>query len=604
MQNAEQILQAMHKLGDKRIPLTRVYRCLFSEELYLLAYNKLYRNRGALTPGTENDTVDGMSLERIHSLIEAIRQEQFKFRPSRRAYRSKKNGGQRPLGIPNFTEKLVQEVIRMLLEAYYEPRFRDSSHGFRPERGCHTALKEIRQQFHGTTWFIEGDIRGCFDNIDHDILMGILARDIHDGRMLNLIRQSLQAGVLEQWHYHHTYSGTPQGGVLSPLLANLYLNELDSYIEDVLIPEYTQGKKRGPNPEYQKCQYQLSCARQRGDLDAIKTWQQHQRQLPSVNMYDPNYRRLKYIRYADDFILGFIGPKSEAEALKTAIGDFLREHLKLEMSQAKTLITHARTEHAKFLGYAISIEHANHKLTRRKDNTTKMRSINGNVRLGIPYGLIDHLSLRYQHKGKVVSESGMLLHSDAHIIYDYQMRFRGIAEYYKYATDRHQLNTLKWVMQQALTKTLAHKFKISIPKVYQRYRGTRLVDGQEYATLQVEVPTQTGTKLIYWGAIPLKVVKTDWQPLNDQKYLRWTNNVRYDLLQRLQADKCELCGQEGNCEVHHIRKLADLKARWQGRKEKPNWVKRMIALRRKTLIVCKTCHQDIHTGKYTPNDKH
>jgi len=162
MQKAENILQAMRKMGEKGTPLTRVYRSLFSEDLFLAAYNKIGRNQGALTPGTEIDTVDGMSMKRIRSIIKKLRNERFHFKPSRRTRIPKKSGGTRPLSIPNFSEKLVQEALRMLLEAYYEPRFRDSSHGFRPGRGCHTALAHIKNQFTGTKWFIEGDIRGCF----------------------------------------------------------------------------------------------------------------------------------------------------------------------------------------------------------------------------------------------------------------------------------------------------------------------------------------------------------------------------------------------------------------------------------------------------------
>ena len=213
MQKANQTLQALRKLGEQKQPLTRVYRCLYNEELFLAAYNKLYRNQGALTPGTENDTVDGMSLKRIRQIIEALRYERFRFRPTRRISIPKKNGGSRPLGLPNFTEKLVQEALRMMLEAYYEPRFRHSSHGFRPGRGCHTALTHVTNHFQGSSWLIEGDIKACFDQIDRQVLMDILSRDIKDGRLLNLIRMSLDAGIMEDWVYHKTYSGTPQGGV-------------------------------------------------------------------------------------------------------------------------------------------------------------------------------------------------------------------------------------------------------------------------------------------------------------------------------------------------------------------------------------------------------
>ena len=326
MQKAEQILQAMQKMGEKRIPLTRVYRSLFSEDLFLAAYDKIARNRGALTAGTESDTADGMNRKRIQSIIEQLRCERFKFHPARRIQIPKKSGGTRPLGIPNFTDKLVQEVLRMVLEAYYEPRFRDSSHGFRPGRGCHTALADLQYKFKGAAWFIEGDIHGCFDNIDHEILMAILARDIQDGRLLNLLRMGLQAGYMEDWQYNRTYSGTPQGGILSPLLANIYLNELDAYIEDVLIPQHTRGKRRAPNLEYYRLGYAIKCARKAGDAERVQQLELQRRTLSSQDVYDPNFRRLQYIRYADDFVLSVIGTKSEAEEIKAAIGALLKEN--------------------------------------------------------------------------------------------------------------------------------------------------------------------------------------------------------------------------------------------------------------------------------------
>ncbi len=602
MQKAEQILQAMWKLGEKRYPLRRVYRCLFSEDLFLAAYDKIARNRGALTAGTENDTVDGMNLARIQRIIEQLRYERFKFRPSRRIQTPKKSGGTRPLSLPNFTDKLVQEALRRMLEAYYEPRFRDSSHGFRPGRGCHTALADLHKKFQGAAWFIEGDIRGCFDNIDHETLMAILARDIQDGRLLNLIRMGLEAGYMEDWQYNRTYSGAPQGGILSPLLSNIYLHELDAYVEDVLIPQYTRGKRRAPNLEYYRLGYYIKCARGAGDQERVKELELERRKLPSQDVHDPNYRRLQYIRYADDFILGFIGPKSEAEQIKAAIGAFLKDRLHLEMSASKTLITHARTEHARFLGYDVSVYHADDKLSPRTGTLTKTRSVNGSIRLGIPFGRVNELARRYMRGAKPIHEAGLLAYSDAQIMDVYQQRFRGLAEYYKYAADRKALRKLKYVMEIALTKTLANKFRTTVPKIYQKYGGKRTVDGYTYKVLVVEVPTKNGTRYIYWGGIPLKVVKPGTQPIDDNIGTRnFALSSRTDLIQRLQANECEICGSSENCEVHHIRKLADLKNRWRGRKEKPDWVKRMIAMQRKTLVVCVKCHDTIHNGKPLPN---
>ena len=491
----------------------------------------------------------------------------------------------------------------MLLEAYYEPRFRDSSHGFRPGRGCHTALTSIKLKFKGTVWFIEGDIRGCFDNVSHKVLMDILSRDIHDGRLLNLIRMGLEAGYVEDWRYHQTYSGAPQGGILSPLLSNIYMHELDKFIEDELIPRYTRGEKRKPNPEYCRLGKRIYRARKRGDNEKVRELEQQYRLLPSQDTRDPNFRRLKYCRYADDFILGFIGPKSEAEEIKAAIGAFLKETLNLEMNETKTLITHARTQYAHFLGYAISVYHKNDKVSPRTGTRFKTRSINGGIRLGIPFGLADEAAKHYQRNGKPIHEAALLHFTDAQIIDVYQGRFRGLAQYYKYAVDRYRLGKLKHVMETALTKTLADKFRTSVARVYRKYRGTRTYGGYAYKTLQVEVPTRSGAQCIYWGAVPLTTVKPGTEIINDKRFCERTLGARSDLIRRLQADRCELCGSQEECEVHHVRKLADLKKRWRGRREKPKWVKRMVALRRKTLVVCPKCHADIHAGRPTPNKR-
>ena len=547
-----------------------------------------------------------MSLKRIRDIIEQLRQEKFRFRPSRRTYVPKKSGGSRPLGLPNFSEKLVQEVLRMVLEAYYEPRFRNSAHGFRPGRGCYSALTDIHHKFGGTTWFIEGDIRGCFDNLDRQVLMGILSRDIQDGRLLNLIRMGLEAGYMEDWKYNRTCSGVPQGGVLSSLLSNIYLHELDAFIEDVLSPQYTRGKKRALNVEYIRLRDGTRYARQKGNDQKAQELERQRRQLPSQDTQDPNYRRLKYCRYADDFILGFIGPKSEAEAIKGAISAFLREKLHLEMSASKTLITHARTEHARFLGYAISIYQADTRLTPALcgGKLVKRRNLNGSVRLGIPYGAVDQWAKRYQRNGKPIQEAIILHYSDAQIIELYQQRFRGLAEYYKYAADRDQLGKLKYVMEVALTKTLANKFRTSVSRIYRKYQGTHTVDGYTYKTLQVEVPTKNGISTIYWGGIS-QVIKPGNESIHDA--IRLENGAlvyqKSDLIQRLQMSACELCGSQEDCQVHHIHKLSDLRKRWQGRKEKPMWAKTMIAIRRKTLVVCGRCHADIHAGRPTPKKR-
>jgi group II intron reverse transcriptase/maturase len=587
-------------MGEKDIPLTRIYRCLYNENLWLQAYGKISRNKGALTPGTDQDTADGMNLKKIRRIIDQLRHERYRTKPVRRIQIPKRKGGQRPLGISNFTDKLLQEVIRLLLEAYYEPRFRDSSHGFRPARGCHTALQAINYNFVGTVWFIEGDLKDCFSSLDHDILMNILAKDIHDNRFLNLIGQILKAGYLEQWRYQHTYSGVPQGSGLSPLLSNLYLNELDSYVEDQLIPHYTKGKKRAYHPEYRHLTHRLDQARKKGDRKLSRQLEHQRRQIPAQHPNDPNYRRLKYCRYADDFLVGFIGSKTEAETIKQQLGTFLNEHLRLTMHPDKTLITHAKTGQAHFLGYAISTYHCQTKLAPRTQRKLKNRSLNGSIRLGLPHGLVDEPCKNYTQNGKPIHQPALCHYSEAHIIYTFQQRFRGLAEYYKFAVDRARLAKLKYVMEISLTKTLANKLRTRVKNIYRRFHGKKKVNDYLYQTLQVEVPTPKGTTTIYWGAVPLTYHKPEpYLSLNDHIY-QFAGKYT-DLIQRLQANQCELCGSSENCEVHHIHKLAELKQRWRGRKAKPEWVKTMIALRRKTLVVCQQCHRHIHTGKPTPN---
>src|SRR3954469_24239503 len=313
MQNAETVLGVLRERGRRGLPCDELYRQMFNPQLYLAAYGRIYSNQGAMTPGASAETVDGMSLGKIERIIDAMRHERYRFSPVKRVLIPKKNGKLRPLGLPGWTDKLVGEVVRLLLEAYYEPRFSDHSHGFRRGRGCHTALREIARTWTGTVWFIEGDIADCFGSLDHKVLLSILSEKVHDNRFLRLVHRMLTAGYLEDWMWNATLSGAPQGGVVSPILSNIYLHKLDTFVEQVLVPEYTRGGRRARNPEYLQLAYQLSQARRRGDRTLARTLRQRLHSLPSVEARDAGYRRLRYVRYADDHLLGFAGPRHEAE---------------------------------------------------------------------------------------------------------------------------------------------------------------------------------------------------------------------------------------------------------------------------------------------------
>ncbi len=378
MQNAQKYLEIINDRGKRRLPLQRVYRNLQNRELFLLAYSKIYANKGATTPGTdESDSIDGMSMKRIDQMIEKLKAGAYKWKPVRRVNIPKKDGKLRSLGVPNWSDKLLQQVMQMVLTAYYEPQFSEHSHGFRPGRSCHTALREIVYHWKGTKWFIEGDIKGCFDNIDHKKLLEIIGRNIRDERLLRLLREMLDAGYLEDWKYNPTYSGTPQGGIISPLLANIFLNELDEYIEKELSPAWNKGTSRKADPEYVRLTNQIHKARSRKEYETAKALDRKRRRMPYGIPDDPEYRRLRYVRYADDFLIGFVGAKAEAEQIRERISQRLSE-IGLTMSQEKTLITHATEEAAKFLGYDVSMGKQDNRMRRKR------RTINGTPLLEVP----------------------------------------------------------------------------------------------------------------------------------------------------------------------------------------------------------------------------
>lgn len=573
---------------------TRLYRYLLRPDIYYVAYQHLYSNKGAGTKGVTDDTADGFSEIYIENIIEALKNEMYQPKPVRRTYIKKSNGKMRPLGLPVFTDKLIQEAIRMILEAIYEPIFSDYSHGFRPARSCHTALAQIKKEFTGARWFIEGDIKGCFDNINHAVLVEIINQKIKDARFLKLIRSFLKAGYMEDWKYHETYSGCPQGGIISPILANIYLNELDRHVMKIK-KEFDVATKAHYTPEYTK----LVGLRQRLHnkiknsngiereklIEEYKTATAQMLKLPAKQCDD---KKIKYVRYADDFLIAVNGNRQDCEKIKQELTEFISTTLKMELSQEKTLITHSNTP-ARFLGYDVRVRRDQQIKPKGKFKT---RSMNNKVELSIPFkdriekflfsnGIVKQRS----DNGKLepIHRPQLLNRTDLEIVTIYNAELRGICNYYGLASNFNKLIYFNYLMEYSCLKTLAGKHRSKVSKIRAMYK-----DGTGKWAIPYE--TKTGIKKMYFANYAdCKGKKfTDIVPQTAKNYSHDVTTLE----SRLKAKICEVCGctENDRYEIHHVNKVKNLKG-------KSEWEKIMIAKRRKTIVVCHKCHMAIHHGE-------
>lgn len=581
--------------SNKEEIFSRLYRYMLRTDIYYQAYKNLYANNGAATKGIDGDTADGFGEEKIAKIIQQLKDGTYTPSPVRRVYIPKKNGRLRPLGIPTFTDKLVQEVLRMILEAVYEPIFLSSSHGFRPNRSCHTALASIKKAYRGTRWFIEGDIKAFFDNIDHQVLVALISKKVKDAQIVQLLYKMLKAGYMEDWQHHETFSGTPQGGIISPLLANIYLHELDKFMQN-LCESFARPRAQEYTPIYREALSKVNAIKWRlknaKDSDEVNQYMEELRSARAIMVKLPcksrTDRNIVYTRYADDFLIGIKGSKEDCTTIKSLIKDFLSNYLKLELSEEKTLITHT-SQHARFLGYDVSVRRCD-KLKRDKSGRV-MRTLNNSVELNIPFAdkierfvLDKQIAMVHESALKPMCRRKLIRLSDLEILSVYNAELRGICNYYGLASNYTRISYFAYLMEYSCLKTLASKHQSTTSKIRKE-----LKDG--HGSWCIVYTTKKGEQRTYFAKYqdcksPQAV--SDRVPELSLRYWHTSNSLEG----RLKAKKCEYCGttDSEHYEIHHVNKLKNL----QG---KAMWEQLMIARKRKTLVLCQECHHKLHNGR-------
>jgi group II intron reverse transcriptase/maturase len=596
-ENGLQRLEVIRKLNgaSSEWDNSELYRLMYKQDLYILAYERIKSHPGNMTPGTDDETLDEFSLATIEELIQEMRTEKYRCKPVRTAYIPKSNGKMRKLGIPCTKDKIVQEVVRLILEAIYDSPhgsyFKAESHGFRRSKSCHSALKDIQARWSGVTWFIEGDIKACFDDIDHEILIGILRKKIKDERFLSIIRSFLKAGYQDlDEACKESLAGTPQGGIVSPILANVYLHELDEFVEQ-LQKELEKGELRRPNPEYRSLQKRRQYLAKIGKIDT-KEYRElgvQMRKLPSLDPQDPNFVRVKYCRYADDWLIGITGPHQLAEEIKERIGQFLKSNLNLTLSVEKTRITQARTEEAEFLGYRIRLGRSSKEQkqtlsTNASGKNFKRRSTGMQIVLKAPMEkLIQRLCQKgfCDKKGRPLHKAAWIEQDEDQIISQYSAVNRGLQQYYRPTDNWAEMTRVQYILKFSLAKTLAAKRQRPI---------TQVIRGKDISIKVQRAKGREATITFYRN--------TDWSVRRGA----FTDSPEVDIVRmnvRLRTRSklgwpCVICGETQGIAMHHVRYIR------QGFTSQytKGFTKVLAALNRKQIPVCMSCHNKIHNGEY------
>ena len=576
--------------GNNNVVNIDLYKLIVKEGSLLAGYENIKSNKGATTPGVGTESLDGFSRTRLKNLSVALRNESWNPSPARRIYIPKPGKFEkRPLGIQGPEEKIVQSTMLSVLEAIYEPVFYSSSYGFRPGLGTHDALQSIERKYDGMVFAIEGDIKGMYDNVNHDILISLLEKRIKDDRFIRLVRKMLRAGYLEVGKpLFRSDVGTPQGSIVSPILANIYLHELDSFmfnfVKDLPV---RNNKKRTPtyavmDNEIRRIKYRLK----KGNLspqqksDYLKRLRTLQVQCLGVRMYLDPSTRVCYHRYADDFIVGVAGSFEYTDGLRSKIGDFLSS-LGLTLNLEKTKVTNIRKEPALFLGHNIRIDTSvKYAYVRPKGKPRYLKRVTGSlVSIEAPiHRMVLRLSSKgfCDHKGFPIAKKLWTSQEDNQIIENFNSTIRGIFGYYSGANKRRYLQRIWYILKFSCVYTLAAKHRCSLSKVFSKHgRLPRVVYGS------------SGELAVRLYEPSLKESDRKWQvgrKLDDPYRLIAARVSRTKLF-----EPCCICGAPSS-EMHHIRHVKDSNS---------GFVLRIMGLlNRKQIPVCLECHDSIHNGRY------
>ena len=553
-----------------------------------LAYELIKSKAGNMTRGLLPETLDGMSIEFLINISKSLRAGTFRFSPARRVWIPKPGKTEkRPLGVVSPREKVVQNAIKLVLESIYEPSFLPCSHGFRPARGTHTALKMIDQQCKGAVWFIEADISKCFDSVDHKKLLEIIGRRVQCQKTVALIKSALKAGFVDMGQLSAQADvGTPQGSVLSPLLCNIYLHELDLFM-NTLAENTNKGKRRRQNPPYTKI---LNRIAKTADTKEKHRLSKQLRKYPSRDPMDENFIRVKYIRYADDFIVSVLGPYALAETIKQNISTFLKQELKMDLSESKTTITEVAVKAARFLGTEIEVRRPKQKPILLAKSGRKTR-VSPRISFHAPLkDIFEKLKARgfikWARDGKTAMPTAVkrvqnMDHAD--ILGYYNMVISGTLNYYSFVDNHKSLGSVVRSLQMSCARTLALKYKLRFAAKSFKKFGKALKDPNSEKKLQIP-STYARTRLFR--------IK---QPLALSFIERsWANKLTRSNLNKT----CTICGSTP-VEMHHVRKIQELKTR----KHLDWFTMQMAAINRKQVPLCWEHHKKLHKNNLTQTER-